>query len=73
MNPELRAAIDRLNAALDELEKRQAARALGVAIGNVLGTTSTNYRTPSQIDAMSLSEIDAWGLEVESNPEIPPQ
>lgn len=74
MSPELRAAIDRLNAALDELEKRLAARALGVAIGAALGTSVSIYRTEAQIDAMTLSEIDNWANTVEATAkEIPPQ
>jgi hypothetical protein len=60
-------AIERLRNAVNEAEKRQAARDLGAAIGAALGTAATIYRTPEQIDAMSLAEIDAWveGVQME--------
>jgi hypothetical protein len=58
-------AIERLNNALNESAKRKAARELGVAIGTEIGTSATIYRTPEQIDAMSLAEIGAWGESVQ--------
>lgn len=61
---EIEEAIKRLNRAIDELEKRQAAKAIGAAIGAALGTTVSIYRTDAQIDAMSLSEIDTWAGDV---------
>lgn len=70
---ELLDAINRLDEALNEAAKRQAARDIGAAIGAALGTAVTIYRTPEQIDAMSLTEIEAWaeGVELEVNTEFP--
>ena len=72
---ELLDAINRLNNALNDLEKRQAAFDIGVAIGNELGTGSGLYRTPAQIEAMSNAEINAWGANIEASvaeTEVPP-
>lgn len=60
-------AIERLRAALNEAEKRQAARDLGAAIGSAIGTSSTLFRTDEQIEAMTLEEIDAWATDVEAS------
>lgn len=59
-------AINRLNEALNEAEKRQAARDIGAAIGTAIGTGSSLYRTPEQIDAMSLAEIESWAATCEA-------
>lgn len=63
---ELDQAISNLINAIEELEKRQSARALGTAIGNALGESSALWRSAEQIDAMTLSEIDAWATEVDT-------
>ena len=63
MNQDLKDAIDRLNRAIDALEKRQAAKAIVGALANL------NYSQPlpsdETIDGWSGQEIDVWWTETE--------
>lgn len=58
---ELDQAIQNLINAIDELEKRNAAKALGAAIGNAVGTSAALWRSDEWCDTATLAEIDAWG------------
>jgi hypothetical protein len=56
-------AINRLDQALDEAAKRQAAREIGSAIGSAIGGSTglmALERTETEIDAMTLQEIETW-------------
>lgn len=66
MSQELQDAINRLNAAMDEFEKRKEAKKAAVAIGASIGTAVSIWRSAAQIDAMTVAEIDAWAATVES-------
>ncbi len=66
MNQELQNAINRLNNAITEFEKRQEALNLGSVIGAVLGTSATVFKTPAQIEAMTIPEINSWCVAVEA-------
>jgi len=65
MNP-LQEAIEEYRAATAELAKRVAAKKIGAAIGTALGASATLWRSDTQIDGMTLAEIEAWVDEVEA-------
>ena len=67
MNQELKNAINRLNNAITEYEKRQEALNLGSVIGSVLGTSATQFKTAEQLNAMTIPEINVWCASVEAS------
>jgi len=64
MNQDLQNAINRLNNAITEYEKRQAAKDAAVAIGTALGTAVSIWRSAEQIDGMTVAQMDSWSTQV---------
>lgn len=66
-------AVQRFQNAVNELEKRVAAQEVGAAIGAAVGEALyINKRTPEQIDAMSVPDMEAWVSQVVLNPPSSP-
>lgn len=67
---ELLDAINRLDQALTEAAARDAALAIGEAIGGSVGYPLK--KTPEEINAMSWPEMQQWAVQVQENPpELP--
>ena len=64
MNEELQNAINRLNNAITEYEKRQAAKDAAIAIGTALGQAVSIWRSAEQIDGMTVALMDSWSTQV---------